>query len=146
METKEDRNARVKSAVENGEVDCMDNAGGCPKCKKNFTARSLRFERFCFYNVLFKNVGIMACTYYKTTIKMTLWPPCVADADIIFSSCGFFFLLLLFSSSNRSGRRVDVYHTSTHGVSLARNTGHKNDAKIPICAPSHQFVGLNLRN
>jgi len=24
-----------------------------------------------------------------------LWPPCVADADIIFSSCGFFFFLLL---------------------------------------------------
>jgi len=23
-----------------------------------------------------------------------LWPPCVADAEIIFSSCGFFYLLL----------------------------------------------------
>jgi len=39
----------------------------------------------------------------------------------IFSSCGFFFfllLLLLFSSPNLSGRRLDVYHTSTHGVAL----------------------------
>jgi len=43
-----------------------------------------------------------------------LWPPCVADADIIFLSCGFFLL------SNLSGRRLDVYHTSTHGVALVR--------------------------
>jgi len=29
-------------------------------------------------------------------------------------------LFLLFSSRNLSGRRVDVYHTSTHGVALVR--------------------------
>jgi len=29
---------------------------------------------------------------------------------------------------------------------LAENTGRKNDAKIAICAPSHKFVGLYLRN
>jgi len=62
--------------------------------------------------------------------------PCVADADIILSSCGFLFLL--FSSPNLSSRRVDVYRTSTHGVALARsemcctqlagNTGRRNDA------------------
>jgi len=28
---------------------------------------------------------------------------------------------------------------------LAGNTGRKNDAKIAICAPSHNFVRLNLR-
>jgi len=28
--------------------------------------------------------------------------------------------LLLFSSPNLSGRRLDVYHTSTHGVALVR--------------------------
>ena len=58
----------------------------------------------------------------------------------LFSSCGFFFLLLmaslrsrcghytfflfllllLLSSHNLSGRRLDVYHTSTHGVALVR--------------------------
>jgi len=33
----------------------------------------------------------------------------------------FFFLLLsFFSSPNLSGRRLDVYHTSTHGVALVR--------------------------
>ena len=35
----------------------------------------------------------------------------------------FFYLLLLllfYSSPNLSGRRLDVYHTSTHGVALVR--------------------------
>jgi len=46
-----------------------------------------------------------------------LWPPCVADADIIFLS-SFFFLLIF--STNLSRHRLDVYHTSTHGVALVR--------------------------
>jgi len=38
----------------------------------------------------------------------SLWPPCVADADIIFLPCGFFFLLSFFLSlSNLSRRRLD---------------------------------------
>jgi len=41
-----------------------------------------------------------------------LWPPCVADADIIFLSCVFF----SFSSPNLTGRRLDVCHRSTHDV------------------------------
>jgi len=45
-------------------------------------------------------------------------PVYAADADIIFLSCGFF--LLFYSSPNLSGRRLDVYHTSTHGVALVR--------------------------
>jgi len=52
-----------------------------------------------------------------------LWPPFVIGHAIIFSSCGFFLLLsffFLFSSPNLSGRRLDVYHTSTHGVALVR--------------------------
>jgi len=31
-----------------------------------------------------------------------------------------FYLLLFYSSPNLSGRRLDVYHTSTHGVALVR--------------------------
>jgi len=38
---------------------------------------------------------------------------------IIFSSC-FFLLSFFFSSPNLSGQRLDVYHTSTHGVALVR--------------------------
>ena len=39
-----------------------------------------------------------------------------------FLSSSFFLLLLLvlFSSPNLSGRKLDVYHTSTHGVAVVR--------------------------
>jgi len=78
-----------------------------------------------------------------------LWPPYVVRQTIIFLPCGFYLLLsssssFFFSSPNLSGRTLDVYHTSTHGMSLsanlgcrsemcctrlARNKGRKNDAK-----------------
>jgi len=62
------------------------------------------------------------------------------------------FFFLLFSSPNLSNRRLDVYHTSTHGVALERiyNLGlkcaarsslemqdPKNRQKLAIWAPSH---------
>jgi len=71
---------------------------------------------------------------------------------------------LHFFSPNLSGRRLDhldVYRTSTHGVALvriynaclkcaARGWLEIQDAeitpKVAICAPSHNFVGLYLRN
>ena len=34
--------------------------------------------------------------------------------------CGYYLSIYLFSSPNLSGRRLDVYHTSTHGVALVR--------------------------
>jgi len=70
-------------------------------------------------------------------------------------------LSFFFSSPNLSGHRLDVYHTSTHGVALVRieNAGlkctacgslqmqdPKKSAKIAIWAPSHNFVGLYIRN
>jgi len=45
-----------------------------------------------------------------------LWPPCIADAGIYFCPVSFF----VFFSTNLSGRRLDVYHTSTHGLALVR--------------------------
>ena len=41
------------------------------------------------------------------------------------------FFLLLFSSPNLSGRRLDVYYTSAHGVALVRiqNAGLKCSAR-----------------
>ena len=46
------------------------------------------------------------------------WPPYVTGGHYIFS-CGFFLLsFFLFSSSNLSRRRLDVYLTSTPGVAL----------------------------
>jgi len=88
---------------------------------------------------------------------LLLWSPYVIGQTIIFSSCGFFF----FSSLYLSGRRLDVYHTSTHGVALVwiSNAGlkcaargslkiqdAKKSPKIAIWAPSHNFVGLYLCN
>ena len=73
----------------------------------------------------------------------------------------FLLSICLFSSPNLSRRRLDVYHTSTHGVSLVRiqDAGlkraargslkiedAKNCQKIAILAPSHNFVRLYLRN
>jgi len=70
----------------------------------------------------------------------------------------FFFF---YSSPNFSSRRLDVYHTSTHGVALVRiyNAGlkgaargslemqdAKNRQRFAIWTPSHNFVGLYLRN
>jgi len=50
-----------------------------------------------------------------------LWPPYVIGQAIIFLPCGFFYLSsIFFSSPNLSRRRLDVYHTSTHGVALVR--------------------------
>jgi len=50
--------------------------------------------------------------------SVCLWSPYVnvIGQTIIFLPCGFFFLL--FSSPNLSGCRMDVYHTSSHGVAL----------------------------
>ena len=56
---------------------------------------------------------VLMCSYF-----ILLWSPYVIGQTIIFSSCDFF--LLFFSSPNFSGRRLDVYHTSTHGVALVR--------------------------
>jgi len=68
-------------------------------------------------------------------VFLSLWPPYGIGQAIIFSCCGFYLLLsiffYLFSSPNLSGRRLDVYHTLTHGVALVRiyNAGLKRAAR-----------------
>jgi len=67
------------------------------------------------------------------------------------------FLSFFFSSPNLSGRRLDVYHTSTRGVALvqiyiaclkyaARGSLKMQDAKNRHFGTSHNFVGLCLRS
>ena len=48
-----------------------------------------------------------------------LWPPCGIGQTIKFLPCDFY-LSFFFSSPNLSGRRLDVYLTSAHGVALVR--------------------------
>ena len=65
------------------------------------------------------------------------------------SRCGhYIFVLLLlsfFSSPNLSGRRLDVYHTSTHGVALVRiqNAGMKCAASgsLEMQDPKNRHLG-----
>ena len=68
-------------------------------------------------------------------IMVALWNR--ADHYIFILFLSFVFI----SSSNLSGRRLDVYHTSTHGVALvqiqnagliraAENTGRKKSLKV----------------
>ena len=49
-----------------------------------------------------------------------LWSPCVLGQTIIFLPCDFYLSSFFFSSLNLSGRRLDVYHTATHGVALVQ--------------------------
>jgi len=56
----------------------------------------------------------------EQAFKIFLWPPCVADADIIFLPCDFYLSIFFYYSPNLSGSRLDVYHTSTHDVALVR--------------------------
>jgi len=53
-----------------------------------------------------------------------LWPPYGIGQAITFLPCGFFLSSssssFFFSSPNLTGRRLDVYHTSTHAVALVR--------------------------
>jgi len=54
---------------------------------------------------------------------LLLWSPYVIGQTIIFLPCDFYlssFFFSFFSSPNLSGRRLDVYHTFTHGVALVR--------------------------
>jgi len=52
--------------------------------------------------------------------QFLLWPPYVIGHAIIFLPCDFYLSSSFFSSPNLSGRRLDVYHTSTHRVALVR--------------------------
>jgi len=95
-------------------------------------------------------------------ILYCLWPPCVADADIILLSCFFLCSFFLFSSPNlnhsvvadwmstilsHSGLSANLECTSEmYCTRLAEIQDAKKSPKTAISAPSHKFVGLCLRN
>ena len=74
----------------------------------------------CLLSFNFRRCRFRALAY--TTLDRLLsflWSPYVIGQTIIFSSC-FFLSSFFISSPNLSGRRLDVYHTSAHGVALVR--------------------------
>ena len=54
---------------------------------------------------------------YALQILIDLWPPYVIG-QTIYIFILWFLLFSFFSLPNLSGQRLDVYHTSTHGVAL----------------------------
>jgi len=92
------------------------------------------------------------CLYYGRSAQQmrTLY---FCPVISIYLSSSFFY----FSSPNLSGRRLDVYYISTHASGLSANLECRSPTlhaahwkyktqKIAIWAPSHNFVGLYLRN
>jgi len=71
-------------------------------------------KQFLQFNCLFRFAFCIFCHF----VLVLLWSPYVIGQTIIFSSCFFLLLSSFFSSPNLSGRRLDVYHTSAHGVVL----------------------------
>ena len=97
-----------------------------PHCVKFKPKRHLdRFSRFCtahssvptLYNGPPFPMGDLDLDPY-------LWLPYVIGGPLYFCPVVSFYLLsiffFLFFSPNLSGHRLDVYHTSTHGVALVR--------------------------
>ena len=63
-----------------------------------------------------QTIIFLPCDFY-----LSLWPPYVIGGHYIFALWLLSFFLSIFSSSpNLSGRTLDVYYTSTHGVAVLR--------------------------
>jgi len=67
-----------------------------------------------------KQVFGVLCRCCRPTLIASLRSPYGIGQTIIFSCCFFFLLSFFISSPHLSGQRLDVYHTSTHGVALVR--------------------------
>jgi len=72
---------------------------------------------FCLLKI-FDNL-IICYVSISSVFLFYLWSPHVIGQTIIFLPCDSY-LSFFFPSPNLSGRRLDVYHTSTHGVALVR--------------------------
>ena len=80
---------------------CLHDTAGCQTgCTTGLTSRLSNRLYNRFHNRLYRVNGVY-----------------VIGQTVIFLPCDFY---LLFSSPNLSGRRLDVYHTYTHGVALVR--------------------------
>jgi len=87
--------------------------GSCTSCPRSPVVDKLSMRLVGWF---FTGCGLH---FEFSSVLCFLWSPYVIGQTIIFSSCRFFFLFF-FSSPNLSRHRLDVCHTSTHGVALVR--------------------------
>ena len=85
----------------------------CHRCKR-------RLPDVCFADVRQDTCEVNSCSYSCCCCCCLLWSPYVIGQTIIFLPCDFYLSSFFLSSPNLSRRRLDVYHTSTHGVALVR--------------------------
>ena len=104
---------------------------GCPSCDPTVSVKALRKHKAltptsclaspCLHPpptpYAISQTPVSTICYVTTLFMVAL---CNRAGHIYFHPVvsSSFFLLLFFSSPNLSGRRLDVYHTSTHGVAL----------------------------
>jgi len=93
------------------------------RCARRNQHHFLFLVCYCF-DICFLAIAVASFSAYRLLRGVFLWPPYGIGQAIIFLPCGFFLLssssIFFLSSPNLSGRRLDVYHTSTHGVALVR--------------------------
>ena len=97
---------------------------------KSSTSRYRHWPTFYIVDYFFAYImyvtvihSFSACTCHVVwlrSVSLYLWSPYVIGQTIIFLPCYFYLLSFFYSSPNLSGRRLDVYNTSAHGVALVR--------------------------
>jgi len=87
-------------------------------CMMHNTSCDMRLILFIFVSYYVIITGSIA----RSASLPLLWPPYVIGGPLYFCPVVSFHLLSssFFSSPNLSGHRLDLYHTSTHGVALVR--------------------------
>jgi len=97
----------------------------CLQCPQHFKGWSSVYLGGMFADRTASQMGLSSMCPAFVSCWCYLWPPYGIGQAIIFLPCGFFFCLSIyllspFSSPNLSRHRLDVCHTSTHGVALVQ--------------------------
>ena len=154
---------RVREHFYKSPQNCKKNCQNCNILARFRPSDAIKYMPCCYTSICVDMIRDFAhAASFAAAQRCLLWPPCIADVDIIFLFCVVSSVYLLFISSPIiSHRRLDVYHTSSHGVALVRiqDAGlkratrrllkiqdAKNRHKFAIWAPLHNFVGPYVCN